>query len=115
MSSKRQAKAMKKRDDVLRRVDLSTMISESRDKNAQNKFTSASKGKAEVDPKKVTASQWVVYEDAFANQYSVYMNKSDLGKNNNKFYLMQVLQSKDGSRFCVHIRYGRVGEDGAQI
>ena len=65
-----------------------------------------------MDRFKSQASMYRVYEDASSNQYSAYLNKSDLGKNNNKFYLIQVLQS--GGTFYLYTRYGRVGEVGVQ-
>lgn len=47
---------------------------------------------------------------------SMYLNWSDLKKNHNKFYLVQVVQRKGqtGSGYVAHvfIRYGRVGDSG---
>ena len=41
--------------------------------------------------------------------------KSNLERNNNKYYILQLLKSKSADRCALHIRYGRVGEKGAQI
>ena len=47
---------------------------------------------------------------------STYLNWSDLRKNHNKFYLVQVVQRKGqtGPGYYAHvfIRYGRVGDSG---
>uniref|UniRef100_A0A8I3X9L3 Poly [ADP-ribose] polymerase n=1 Tax=Callithrix jacchus TaxID=9483 RepID=A0A8I3X9L3_CALJA len=46
-----------------------------------------------------------VHED-----YDCTLNQTNIGKNNNKFYVIQLLQ--DGSRFACWTRWGRVGELG---
>ncbi|XP_003936654.1 protein mono-ADP-ribosyltransferase PARP3 isoform X1 [Saimiri boliviensis] len=46
-----------------------------------------------------------VHED-----YDCTLNQTDIGKNNNKFYIIQLLQ--DGGRFACWTRWGRVGELG---
>lgn len=52
------------------------------------------------------AAGYSVYED-----YSVKLNQTNIGGNNNKFYIIQVLESK-GKYFSWN-RWGRVGETGA--
>jgi poly [ADP-ribose] polymerase len=47
-----------------------------------------------------------IYED-----YAVILNQTNIGGNNNKFYIIQLLQNKEGS-FFVWTRWGRVGENG---
>jgi len=42
--------------------------------------------------------------------YSCTLNQTDLGKNANKFYIMQVIVN--GPQYVVFIRYGRIGETG---
>lgn len=46
-----------------------------------------------------------VHED-----YDCTLNQTDIGKNNNKFYIIQLLE--DGGRFVCWNRWGRVGEVG---
>lgn len=46
-----------------------------------------------------------VHED-----YDCTLNQTNIGKNNNKFYIIQLLQ--DGNRFACWNRWGRVGETG---
>lgn len=43
--------------------------------------------------------------------YSVVLNQTDIAKNNNKYYKIQVVQS-DGGQFHVFRSWGRVGYDG---
>lgn len=42
--------------------------------------------------------------------YDCTLNQTDIGSNKNKFYIMQVINT--GSKYCVYIRYGRIGEKG---
>jgi poly [ADP-ribose] polymerase len=36
-------------------------------------------------------------------------NQTDVGNNNNKFYLLQLLESNNGKTFSTWTRWGRVG------
>ncbi|KAI3690380.1 hypothetical protein L2E82_48404 [Cichorium intybus] len=40
--------------------------------------------------------------------YDATLNQTNVGENNNKFYIIQALESDDGSRFMVYNRWGRV-------
>ena len=40
------------------------------------------------------------------------LNQADLKKNNNKFYIIQLLEKDSGQDFRVWTRWGRVGENG---
>ena len=44
--------------------------------------------------------------------YSIYLMKSELKANNNKFYIVQVLKKKGTSEYYQFVRYGRVGATG---
>ncbi|XP_066950265.1 protein mono-ADP-ribosyltransferase PARP3-like [Macrobrachium rosenbergii] len=46
-----------------------------------------------------------IYED-----YTCMLNQTNIGHNNNKFYIIQVV--KDGKKFICFTRWGRVGETG---
>lgn len=48
-----------------------------------------------------------VYKD-----FSCTLNQSNIGKNANKFYIIQVLERGDGRGYYLWTRYGRVGRDG---
>jgi len=41
---------------------------------------------------------------------SCYLMKSDCGKNNNKYYIIQVLRNTKSNQIYIHTRYGRVGQ-----
>ena len=43
--------------------------------------------------------------------YSVVLNQTDIENNKNKFYIMQIIETKTPS-YELYIRYGRVGENG---
>ncbi|KAJ6848626.1 poly [ADP-ribose] polymerase 2-A [Iris pallida] len=44
--------------------------------------------------------------------YDATLNQTNVGDNNNKFFLMQILESDDGGKFMVYYRWGRVGVRG---
>lgn len=44
--------------------------------------------------------------------YDATLNQTNVGDNNNKFYIIQVLESDAGGRFMVYNRWGRVGVRG---
>lgn len=46
--------------------------------------------------------------------YDAMLNQTNVGQNNNKFYVIQVLESDDGCRFLVYARWGRVGVKGQE-
>lgn len=51
---------------------------------------------------------YAVHED-----YAVMLNQTNIGQNNNKFYVLQLLKSKSNDdTYGVWTRYGRVGENG---
>lgn len=44
--------------------------------------------------------------------YDAMLNQTNVGDNNNKFYVIQLLESDDGLRYMVYNRWGRVGIKG---
>ncbi|CAN0889045.1 Poly [ADP-ribose] polymerase 2 [Linum grandiflorum] len=44
--------------------------------------------------------------------YDAMLNQTNVGNNNNKFYVIQLLESDDGGRYMVYNRWGRVGVKG---
>ncbi|MFS7901678.1 putative NAD(+) ADP-ribosyltransferase transcription regulator SAP family [Helianthus anomalus] len=44
--------------------------------------------------------------------YDATLNQTNVGDNNNKFYIIQALESDDGSAYMVYNRWGRVGVKG---
>ena len=44
--------------------------------------------------------------------YSKTLNLSNIGGNNNKFYILQILQIPNSTNFATHFRWGRVGVPG---
>jgi len=44
--------------------------------------------------------------------YSCTLNQTNIGNNNNKFYIIQLVANSRTDDFCVYSRYGRVGERG---
>ena len=70
------------------------------------------KGKAMVDAKVADASSYRVYDDN-TKTYAATLMWSDLKHNNNKFYIIQLLESETNKgEYSVWTRWGRVGYDG---
>ncbi|KAJ3108880.1 Poly [ADP-ribose] polymerase 2 [Phlyctochytrium planicorne] len=69
------------------------------------------KGKAPVDPEFPDAQNYSVYEQG-SDIYDAMLNQTDIQKNSNKFYVIQVLQDDSTGKFVVWNRWGRVGEKG---
>jgi len=74
--------------------------------------------KAIVDQYFHNRSQYHIYEDKDnvynGNYFSCTLNKSDLNKNNNKFYIIQLLEHDTNNSLVLFTRWGRVGCIGAQ-
>ncbi|GMT33620.1 hypothetical protein PFISCL1PPCAC_24917, partial [Pristionchus fissidentatus] len=70
------------------------------------------KGKAAVDPlctrKAATSHVWVDGELI----YDVMLNQTNIGNNNNKYYVIQLLEDDSKNEYSVWFRWGRVGYDG---
>ncbi|KAG1934883.1 poly [ADP-ribose] polymerase [Pimephales promelas] len=70
------------------------------------------KGKAPVDPEcKAKIGTAHVYNEG-ADVYDVMLNQTNLQFNNNKYYLIQLLQDDSGKAYSVWMRWGRVGKVG---
>ncbi|XP_043109054.1 poly [ADP-ribose] polymerase 2 [Puntigrus tetrazona] len=70
------------------------------------------KGKAPVDPEcKAKIGKAHVYSEG-ADVYDVMLNQTNLQFNNNKYYLIQLLQDDNGKAYSVWMRWGRVGKAG---
>ena len=53
-----------------------------------------------------------VHIDDAGTIYDVSLNQTNVGGNNNKFYRIQILESKTSRGFSTWTRWGRVGERG---
>lgn len=71
------------------------------------------KGGMPVDSYVPGASNFKVYSDG-AKTYGVTLNQSNIMANNNKFYIIQVLQHETNGTFIFFTRWGRVGVQGQQ-
>ncbi|XP_074645032.1 protein mono-ADP-ribosyltransferase PARP3-like [Tubulanus polymorphus] len=62
--------------------------------------------------RKVDANCHVADFSEVVDDYDCMLNQTNIGHNNNKFYVIQVLLDDEGSYYCWN-RWGRVGETGA--
>ncbi|KAK7163385.1 hypothetical protein R3I93_007439 [Phoxinus phoxinus] len=70
------------------------------------------KGKAPVDPEcKTKIGTAHIYNEG-ADVYDVMLNQTNLQFNNNKYYLIQLLQDDNAKAYSVWMRWGRVGKVG---
>ncbi|XP_051989400.1 poly [ADP-ribose] polymerase 2-like isoform X2 [Xyrauchen texanus] len=70
------------------------------------------KGKAPVDPEcKAKIGKAHVYSEG-TDVYDVLLNQTNLQFNNNKYYLIQLLQDDNAKAYSVWMRWGRVGKVG---
>lgn len=69
------------------------------------------KGGAAVDSLVPNKESYRVYQEG-GKTYSATLNQSNLDANNNKFYIIQVLQAEAGGSIFVWNRWGRVGVPG---
>ena len=59
------------------------------------------------------SKNYEVYADDSGKYYNSYLMNSNCDKNNNKYYVLQLLKSKTGGTYYLHSRYGRVGHTAA--
>ncbi len=83
-------------------------------KKTQRKGKSKAKQQVEVPideafDEEVNAS---VYIDDDETIFDASLNQTNIGDNNNKFYFLQLIKSKNGKKFYTHTRWGRVGDFG---
>lgn len=69
------------------------------------------KGGAAVDSFVVDKEAYRVFQDG-GKIYSATLNQADLNANNNKFYIIQILQHEASSELYFWSRWGRVGVPG---
>ncbi|KAF7804866.1 poly [ADP-ribose] polymerase 2 isoform X2 [Senna tora] len=77
--------------------------------------TATKKGAAVLDqwlPDYVNAQYHVLQMASGDEIYDAMLNQTNVGDNNNKFYVIQALESDDGGKFLVYNRWGRVGVKG---
>ncbi|VFQ76267.1 unnamed protein product [Cuscuta campestris] len=99
---------------------LSSAVDDVRD--GSDDVQEADKGKLVTVTKKGAAilDQWLP-DDIKANYhllqcgneiYDAMLNQTNVGQNNNKFYVIQALEFDGGGKFLVYYRWGRVGAKG---
>lgn len=69
------------------------------------------KGRAAVDTLFPDHKKYHVFQEADC-VWDCMLNQSDVGNNNNKFYIIQLLESDTAKQFTVWTRWGRVGAAG---
>ncbi|PIN07214.1 NAD(+) ADP-ribosyltransferase [Handroanthus impetiginosus] len=83
------------------------------EKNEEKIVTAMKKGSAVLDkwlPDHIKAQYHVL--QVGDEIYDAMLNQTNVGENNNKFFVIQVLESDDGGKFMVYFRWGRVGVKG---
>ncbi|KAN0032467.1 hypothetical protein ACTFIV_006365 [Dictyostelium citrinum] len=91
--------------------DLDDSSSESEDE--KNQIRVKIKGRAANDPH-FPDSRFHVYENG-KDVYDATLNQTEISQNNNKFYIIQLLEADDGSSYSVWNRWGREGLKGLSL
>ncbi|XP_023744602.1 poly [ADP-ribose] polymerase 2 [Lactuca sativa] len=89
------------------------IVEEIEERKKEKLVTATKKGSAVLDQyiSDQVKSQYHVLQQG--NEiYDATLNQTNVGENNNKFYIIQALESDDGSTFMVYNRWGRVGIKG---
>jgi len=73
--------------------------------------TLVKKGRAAVDSHCGVAEEYHVYEDG-DDIWDCMLNQTNIQFNNNKYYLIQLLEHDSGNTYSVWMRWGRVGATG---
>jgi poly [ADP-ribose] polymerase len=66
------------------------------------------KGLVPVDTEIPSAGSYTVYHDS-KGAWDAMLNQTNLGENNNKYYLVQLLVNDTSKAYCTWFRWGRVG------
>lgn len=115
-----------KKSDLIDRLTeaLESKNGASTDKNATKddqdaKVVVLKKGRAVLDQyiDDRIKNSYHVYEGKLYNQMEVFdamLNQTNVGGNNNKFYVLQILEADSGKNYYVFLRWGRVGVKGQQ-
>jgi predicted DNA-binding WGR domain protein len=68
-------------------------------------------GKTAHESRRIAVDRGVTFDATVYPGHGVMLNQTNVGNNNNKFYVIQLLDAGTG-RYAVWTRWGRVGENG---
>ncbi|KAI0697472.1 PARP-domain-containing protein [Cytidiella melzeri] len=106
-------KAKKSEDDIIDDED-EPEDEDVKQEEKKKMVTVLKRGAAPVDPCFSGCDTHQVYEDS-EGVWDAMLNQTDVGKNANKFYVIQLLHPVGNSSTCtLFTRWGRVGENGQQ-
>eukprot|EP01132_Coremiostelium_polycephalum_P003746 gene3746-4665_t len=111
-SSKKTETETEKTETVLKtNEEITSDLDDSDSDSDGEKHTVTIKGRAVVDVHFPYASTCHVYDDG-KTVYDAPLNQTEISQNNNKFYIVQLLQSDDNKTFYCWNRWGREGYKG---
>ncbi|XP_052186181.1 poly [ADP-ribose] polymerase 2 isoform X1 [Diospyros lotus] len=99
--------------DVVEDIMVAAKEKDAAERKTERMVTATKKGAAVLDqwlPDHIKSQYHVLQQDD--EIYDAMLNQTNVRDNNNKFYVIQVLESDDGRRFMVYYRWGRVGVKG---
>ncbi|ORC82980.1 poly(ADP-ribose) polymerase [Trypanosoma theileri] len=88
-----------------------TQTSAATDKGGVKRQRLLQKGRGVVDPFSGKADSCHVYENG-EDLYQCTLNQTNISSNNNKYYILQLLEPDHGGPYYVFTRWGRVGISG---
>ncbi|XVF80597.1 hypothetical protein PTKIN_Ptkin15bG0086500 [Pterospermum kingtungense] len=101
-------------DEVFKDGEAAAAEEEEKGSSKEEKIVTATKkGAAVLDqgiPDQMKAHYHVLQQGD--DIYDAMLNQTNVGNNNNKYYVIQLLESDDGKTYMVYNRWGRVGVKG---
>ena len=99
-----------------KKEDKKQEIKEEKQENKKTEKVAVTNGEVELDQAVEEVDRYIIapakpseYEDKY---YAVTLNYTNVKNNNNKFYIIQLLQDKYTQQYGVLYRWGRVGRFG---
>ncbi|XP_071721412.1 poly [ADP-ribose] polymerase 2 [Rutidosis leptorrhynchoides] len=100
-------------DSETKTQEIAEEVEDTNENKKEKIVTATKKGSAVLDqyiPEHIKSNYHVLQQGD--DIYDATLNQTNVGDNNNKFYIIQALESDDGSTFMVYNRWGRVGVKG---
>ena len=105
-------KASKSKSEPKKKKGKKNDIDEDESEDKPKMKSVVKKGKAPVDEHCNRASSSHVYCDDEGVVWDCMLNQTDIKNNNNKYYLIQLLEGDGENQYWVWMRWGRVGYNG---
>eukprot|EP01114_Cavostelium_apophysatum_P017118 TRINITY_DN5010_c0_g1_i1.p1 TRINITY_DN5010_c0_g1~~TRINITY_DN5010_c0_g1_i1.p1 ORF type:complete len:839 (+),score=296.05 TRINITY_DN5010_c0_g1_i1:94-2610(+) len=107
------AMVQRRYDDKSKRREVKRVVAK-KGQHTNKKQKVVKKGRSVVDPLSGKSNDFHVLEEGKVI-WDAMLNQTDVGKNNNKFYVIQLLEHDHKKQYQVWNRWGRVGAGGQNV